>query len=768
MSENSVTILLVEDNPAQARLLQEHLKSVRHTAFEWTSVSRLEGAIEALNARRFEVMLLDLTLPDSQGLESLDRIVAVAPELPVVVLTNADDDSLALDAVRLGAQDYLVKRHVNSELLAKSLRYAIERKQASEALRQANNALEERVRERTLELARANEQLKREIHERQGIEQALIHEKELAQVTLHSIGDAAISTDAEGRVQSLNPVAETLTGWTSEAAKGQALETVLRLWDEVTRNPVENLLDRVLRDGAYLDPLDHRLVGSNDTQEFCVELSAAPIRLHNGETLGDIVGAVLVCRDVTPARSLARQLSWQASHDPLTGLVNRREFERRLERAIEDGRSSEESHVMCYLDLDRFKIVNDTCGHSAGDELLRQISVLLHSNVRKTDLLARLGGDEFGLLLYRCSLKEARSVVEKLIDRVRAFRFLWQDKTFTIGVSIGLVEIDNRAESRAKVLSAADTAMYAAKEGGRNRFHVYQRDDRDIVRRHGDMEWVSRIVKALEEDRFCLYAQRIAPSDLQRRSRDRYELLLRMQDEDGNLVSPGEFMPAAEAYDLMPAIDRWVVRTLFAKLAIAGESPSDLKPLYMVNLSGASFNDEQFLAFLREQFWLHHVSPATICFEITETVAIRNLNQAAQFIYQLKQLGCCFALDDFGSGMSSLNYLKNLPVDYLKIDGHFIKNIEHDVIDAATIEAINHIGHVMGLQTIAEFVENDAILEKVRLLGVDFVQGYGIDKPKPFECQYATPRKTRSLKSPLRSSKKRPALVARAEPAIDV
>ncbi len=289
MSENSVAILLVEDNPAQARLLQEHLKSVRHTAFEWTSVSRLEGAIAALKASRFDVMLLDLTLPDSQGLESLDRIVAVAPELPVVVLTNADDDSLALDAVRLGAQDYLVKRHVNSQLLVKSLRYAIERKQASEALRRAKNDLEARVRERTLELARANEQLKREIRDRQGIEQALVHEKELAQVTLHSIGDAAISTDARGRVQSLNPVAETLTGWTSEAAWGQALETVLRLWDEVTRTPVENLLDRVLRDGACLDPLDHRLVGSNDTQEFCVELSAAPIRLNEGE----IVGAVL-------------------------------------------------------------------------------------------------------------------------------------------------------------------------------------------------------------------------------------------------------------------------------------------------------------------------------------------------------------------------------------------------------------------------------------------------------------------------------------------
>ncbi len=740
MSVNSVNILLIEDNPAEARLLQELLKQASPTRFKWTCQSRLQAAIAILKEQSFDVILLDLTLPDSQGLESLTAIARIRPQVPIVVLTNTDDDDLALEAMRTGAQDYLFKRQANTELLARSVRYAIERKQASEEVRQAKEDLEQRVQERTAELARTNRQLQREVRDRQRIQQALIREKELAQVTLHSIGDAVIATDANGRIQSLNPVAETLTGWKSNAAQGHSLDTVLRLWDETTHTPVQDLLEQVLRHGAALDPSERRLVGANETQEFFVELSAAPIRLDDG----NIVGGVLVCRDVTPARSLAQQLSWQARHDALTGLPNRREFEHRLEAAIANSRVTDTIHVLCYLDLDRFKIVNDTCGHMAGDELLRHMSALLQHHTPKADLLARLGGDEFALLLHHCSLDEAQEHVQELIERIRAFRFVWDDSTFTVGASAGLVEINAQTDSWAHVLSAADTAMYAAKDGGRNRLQVYQSDDDDMVQRHGDMQWVSRIVKALEEDRFCLYAQRIVPADPQRRSRDRYEILLRLQDEHGNIVSPGAFMPAAERYDLMPAIDRWVVRQLFSQLRHLPDQWEQPKPLYMVNLSGASFNDERFLAFLREQFWLHHIAPSMICFEITETVAISNINQAVQFIYQLKQLGCCFALDDFGSGMSSLNYLKNLPVDYLKIDGHFIRNVETDAIDAATIEAINHMGHVMGLQTIAEFVENPAILQKVQHLGVDFVQGYGIALPEPLTLPKSTPSRNRS------------------------
>ena len=340
-----------------------------------------------------------------------------------------------------------------------------------------------------------------------------------------------------------------------------------------------------------------------------------------------------------------------------------------------------------------------------------------------------MGGDEFGLLLSQCSLEKGRQIASELLDSIRAFRFVWHDKIFAIGVSIGLVAIDGEVESVTTILSAADTAMYAAKDRGRNRFQVYEAGDRDLARRNGDMEWVSKIIKALEENRFRLYCQAIAPIK-NKYSGYHYEILLRLQGENGLLVPPMAFIPAAERYNLMPKIDRWVVSSLFASLQYAKH---DAKSLYTVNLSGASFNDDLFLDFLKEQFSFYQIPPQKICFEVTETLAIGNLNQAARFIRQLKKLGCYFALDDFGIGMSSLAYLKNLPVDYLKIDGHFIKNIVQDPINAAMVEAINRIGHIMGLQTIAEFVENDAILAKIKDLHVDYAQGYGIGKPCPFK-----------------------------------
>jgi len=406
------------------------------------------------------------------------------------------------------------------------------------------------------------------------------------------------------------------------------------------------------------------LLKSRDGKEFPITHSAAPIYLTNGQ----MRGTVLVARDMTHAYELARELFWQASHDPLTGLANRREFERCLQEAVTDAKSRNQHHALCYLDLDQFKIVNNTCGHAAGDRLLRQVTALLQSRVRKTDILARLGGDEFGLLLSQCSLEEGRTVATQLLDSIAAFRFVWETQTFTIGVSIGVVAIDAKVPSCAVVLSAADTAMYAAKDGGRNRVHVYQTDDLDLAQRCGDMQWVSRIVQALEENRFCLYSQVIAP--IQADTGYHHELLLRMYDTDGQLVPPMAFIPAAERYNLMPAIDRWVVRTLFTHLSLTKNKG---KHLYAVNLSGVSLNSDQFLGFLTEQFALYQIDPQQICFEITETSAITNLNKAAQLMRTLKELGCCFALDDFGSGMSSLAYLKNLSVDYLKIDRHNVR-----------------------------------------------------------------------------------------------
>ncbi|WP_392534032.1 EAL domain-containing protein [Nostoc sp. C117] len=572
--------------------------------------------------------------------------------------------------------------------------------------------------------------------ERQLAQEALFQEKELAQVTLQSIGDAVITTDSRGLVQYLNPIAQNLTGWSQLEAQGLPICEVFQIVNESTREPVINPLEKALYEGKIIGLANHTILIARNGDEFAIDDSAAPIRASNGQ----IIGAVMVFHDVSRNRSLSLQLSWQASHDALTGLLNRREFEHQLEEAINDAKMHNKEYALCYLDLDQFKIVNDTSGHLAGDELLRQVTALFQSQIRKTDTLARIGGDEFGLLLYQCPLEQAQRVCNSIRQKVQELRFVWQEKLFTIGTSIGLVMINTDSESVTHVLSLADAACYAAKNRGRNRVHVYQVDDIDLLQQKGEMEWVTRIAHALEENRFCLYYQTIISVSQTEIKEQHYEVLLRLQDETGALVLPMAFIPAAERYNLMHLIDRWVIRTLFA---IQGQHYRDTwndyqsrnQPcncIYAINLSGASINDEQFIEFLHEQFALHQIPPQMICFEITETVAISNLAKASLFISELRSLGCRFALDDFGSGMSSFTYLKNLPIDFLKIDGSFIRQILDNSIDLAMVEAINHVGHIMGLKTIAEFVENDAILEKIKALGVDYAQGYSITKPCPF------------------------------------
>ncbi len=729
-----IRILLVEDNGAEARLLQERLKQAASVISEVVWVTRLQEGLAELNHRSFDVMLLDLSLPDSQGLESLNPVIKRSPSLPIIVLTNNTDSTLAVEAVRQGAQDYLIKRQINPELLMRSLRYAIERKQASDALRKANETLEHRVIQRTADLAETNQRLTQEIGDRQNLERELQAEKELAQVTLNSIGDAVIVTNMDHQIQSLNPVAETLTGLKNETIQGRALIEIFSRSENIDQQLIETLVNQALQTGQIIKVSNYILFRKTDRQQFIIELSIAPIRLKGDR----LAGAVIVCRDVTSTRNLAHQLSWQASHDPLTGLVNRRAFEQCLQASILEVHHLNQHHVLCYLDLDQFKIVNDTCGHAAGDELLRQITGLLQSRIRKTDTLARLGGDEFGLLLHYCSLAEGQKVAQKIIETIQAFRFVWEDKFFTVGVSIGLVPIDNSIDHENAALSAADTAMYAAKDGGRNRIHIYQIEDREVRQRQGDMQWVSRLTRALEEDQFCLYAQNILPLDPDLKTRPCCELLIRLVDSQGKLIPPMAFLPAAERYNLMPAIDRWVIRKLFSELGDrlnqtnSGKYLRHLKPIYMINLSGASFNDNLFLDFLKEQFWLHHVPPSLIGFEITETVAITHLNQAAKFIAELKQLGCQFALDDFGTGMSSFSYLKQLPIDYLKIDGTFIKSLINDPVNRVMVESMQRIANVMGLKTIAESVEDQEILAQIKELKINYAQGYSIDKPHPF------------------------------------
>ena len=435
-------------------------------------------------------------------------------------------------------------------------------------------------------------------------------------------------------------------------------------------------------------------------------------------------------------REFVERLSWQASHDALTGLVNRREFEIRLGTALDKLSRRPGEHSLMFLDLDQFKVVNDTCGHAAGDQLLKQTSTLLHETLGVSGLLARLGGDEFGVLLENCDANSAIGMAERLRLAVQELRFVWNGHVFSISASVGLVHVA-QADAMEETLRSADMACYMAKEKGRNRVQVYHPSDAELVERVGEMAWVQRIRNGLDEQRFCLFAQEIRSINKDEPDRSCVELLLRLHDEDGKLVQPGSFIPAAERYGLMPLIDRWVVRNAFTLLAsrLNSSEPVQLSSC-AINLSGATLSDDDFIDYVRRQFDLYRIPPGMICFEITETSAIANLSSAKRFIQALKKLGCRFSLDDFGTGMSSFSYLKHLPVDYIKIDGSFVTEMLNSKVDRAMVESIAHIARVMGKRTVAEFVESNEILQALREIGVDYGQGYAIGKPAPFETMY--------------------------------
>jgi diguanylate cyclase (GGDEF)-like protein/PAS domain S-box-containing protein len=568
-------------------------------------------------------------------------------------------------------------------------------------------------------------ELRRDITKGQRAEARLFEEKECLRVTLSCIGDAVITTDICGKVTYLNAVAESLTGWTSQEANGLPLSDVFHIVHSQTNEPAPNPVERVLQEKQPAGLALHTLLIQRNGNTFPIEDSAAPIR----DQQGDLIGAVLIFHDITHAQRMATQMTYQASHDALTGLINRREFEWRVAALRTGKQEGKRQHTLLYLDLDHFKIVNDTGGHIAGDELLRQLTSLLQAKLRSNDTLARLGGDEFGVLLENCPTEAAVRVAELLRQAVQEFHFVWKEEVFQLGLSIGLITFGYGGEALADILHMADSACYLAKDKGRNRVQIYTAEDVGLAQRHGEMGWVGRIQKALEEDRFVLYSQKILSLRASPEDGDHYEMLLRMQDEGGKLIPPMAFIPAAERYGLMPQLDRWVIATAFAQYA-RRHPPGAPVSACCINLSGASICDENFHEFVVAQFYRYKVPPGGICFEITETSAIENLTHAAILMRKLKDLGCRFSLDDFGSGMSSFTYLKHLSVDYVKIDGGFVRDMIDDPIDHAMVEAINHIGHVMHIETIAEFVENDAILEALRRIGVDYAQGYGIEKPR--------------------------------------
>jgi diguanylate cyclase (GGDEF)-like protein/PAS domain S-box-containing protein len=563
-----------------------------------------------------------------------------------------------------------------------------------------------------------------DVTERKLYEEALFKEKESAQITLQSIGDGVITTDPQCRIEYLNPVAEQLTGWSLEHAQGRAIDEIFRSFHEETCEPLENPLAVAIRRTRAIKSVRPTLLIRRDGNELYIESCASPIR----DSAGNVLGGVLVFHDVSESRELNRKLSYHASHDILTGLVNRREFEARLERALKSARAREASYALCYIDLDQFKIINDNCGHSAGDALLGQVGALLKSKIRWRDTVARLGGDEFGVLLESCSLEEAVRNAEALREAIRNYKFVWEERTFRLGASIGVVPISPDNNDVASLLSAADSACAAAKEAGRNRIYSFQENDIDLMRRRREMQWAARINNALEDNRFEIYRQVIQPLQHPQEGLH-YELLLRMRDEAGKIVAPDQFIVAAERYGLTPNIDRWMIEHALRWLVSEADEREKLE-LCSINLSGQSLGDDKFLPFVIEHFHRSGIDASKICFEITETAAIASFSQANRFIHALKELGCRFALDDFGTGLSSFGYLKHFPVDFLKIDGSFVKEILHDPIDREMVRSINEIGHLTGKQTIAEFAENVEIIEMLRSLGVDYAQGYGIATPQ--------------------------------------
>jgi len=549
---------------------------------------------------------------------------------------------------------------------------------------------------------------------------------------LRGLREGVIATDPAGRIVFVNAAAEQLTGWTEREAIGQPMHAVYRVIDEHSRAALDYLAAGPPVTGDPGDPgrTAVRLI-RRDGEETSVHDSLS----RTEDERKSVTAYVVVFHDVSQLRALAQQLSWQASHDALTGLVNRRELEHRLAKLLDTAHGQGRQHALLYIDLDNFKTVNDSCGHAAGDELLRNLTSVMGTKIRGSDTLARVGGDEFAALLEACPLDQGLRIANGIREVVRDFRFVWESKSFTVGASIGLVPIDAASGSIADVLTAADACCYEAKNKGRDRVQVHRPQQGVQQREVGEPQMISRLSNAFENGDFVLHQQYIRPLK-KAVSSPHFEVLVRLRAADGELIPPMAFIPAAERYNLLTAVDRFVITEVLRVLAARNRSgATPIAPdagMYSINLSGPSIDDSSFPDFLRRQLVKYPVPPSLLCFEITETTAISNLTKAADLMHELKAIGCRFALDDFGIGMSSFAYLKYLPVDFLKIDGTFVKDMATDEMDCAIVEAINRIAHILGMQTVAEIVEDQATLDRLCALGVDYAQGFHIARPEPF------------------------------------
>ncbi len=677
------TVLLVDHSPADHLLITEELAQIRGQPFALTIATTLAQGMERLKAGKIDVILLDLALPDSIGLTTFLRLQPKAGDIPIVVLVGKADEDLAVEALERGALDFLIKQQVVGNLLEKTLRYATERTH-------------------TLLALKASEARYRELYE--------------------NVVAGVFQSTPDGKFMSANPALVRLLGYDDE----------------------DELLGLDIGQDLYMYPEDrnawaHNILQSGEIRNAELVLKRKDGRkivvLENSRAVRNEQGKVLyyegTLTDITEAHELSQQLSFEASHDALTGLINRREFEMRLQRALESALGTQARHALCYLDLDNCKVINDTCGHVAGDELLRQLATALGQKIRANDALARLGGDEFGLLLHDCPLDNAAEVAAELLKVIEQFQFVWGTNSFFIGASIGVVPIDGHQRRVTHVLSAADAACYAAKDQGRNRVHVYREDDSVVARRHGEMQWVARVKRALTERRFFLEAQPIMPIVPAAGGRH-FELLVRLRDEQSRRVPPGAFMPAVDRYNLASRLDRYVISAALAWLRRSQGSLNGVDRFF-INLSGDSLGDRELVEYILQGLKVARIAPERIGFEVTETAAINNLTRANQIISELRRAGIVFGLDDFGSGMSSFAYLKALSVDYLKIDGMFVANVATDAVDCEMVSSINRIGHAMGKKTVAECVEQTIVLDKLREIGVDYAQGFAIGLPVPID-----------------------------------
>jgi diguanylate cyclase (GGDEF)-like protein/PAS domain S-box-containing protein len=676
----SATVLLIGAQSDDRKRVGEALSGIRGQPFRLETSTTLADGLARVKLGRVDAILLDLNLPDSLGLTTFLRVQPKAPQVPVVILADPSDEDLGREAVDRGALDFLSKEQVSAQLLDKVLRYATERTH-------------------TLKALKASEQRYRELFQ--------------------NVTAGVFQTTPDGKFMAANPALVRMLGYDSE----------------------DELLAVDVAQDIYMDP-GHREAWAQSMAE-CGEVRNAElvlkrrdgskiVVLENSRVVRDTEGRVLfyegTLTDITAAHELSQQLSYDASHDPLTGLANRREFEMRLQRAIEMTQATGAQHAVCYLDLDRFKAVNDTCGHVAGDELLRQLGHVLQQKVRQADVVARLGGDEFVVLLHNCGPNDALQVANNLLRAVAGFQFVWGTQAFTLGASIGVVIVNAHFRRLAQVMDAADAACYAAKDAGRNRVQVFQEDAAIVARRHGEQEWVARAKRALTENRLFLDAQRIQPLAADPGEPPHYEILVRMRDESGRTVPPGAFLPSVERYNLSVRYDRWVIA---ATVDWMRRNPAALGRVsrFFINLSKDSVADPETAAFVRQAAAAGGVDPRRLGFEISEGVALANLARANQLVNDMRRLGCATSLDDFGSGVSSFAYLKALAVEYLKIDGMFVGNISQDQVDYAMVRSIKDIGHVMGKKIVAESVETAAVLEKLRELGVDYAQGFEVGAP---------------------------------------